>query len=155
MQTDLAQKVGGHVMQELLLVVHSLVRHVLDEEFPGEARALDVGLGQLVQGQRGGASAPHKSEESKQHQHRTEHDAINTWQIICCDRMTDNLIIVPTPVLFAPVFIIVIIIVVIVTRAGPVSVRASTSAPFPRVASASVPVVPGVSPVFVIIVIMR
>ena len=60
MQTDFAQEVGGNVIQEpVLVVVASLVLHVLDVELLGEARALNVGLGQLVQGQRGGASAPH------------------------------------------------------------------------------------------------
>ena len=72
MQTDFAQKVGGNVIQKpVLVVVASLVLHMLDVELLGEARTLDVGLGQLIQGQRGGACTPHQSEESTQtHQHR-------------------------------------------------------------------------------------
>ena len=77
MQTDFAKEVGGHVIQEpVLVVIASLVLHVLHVKLLGEARTLDVGLGQLVQGQRGGACAPHESEESTQtHKQGTEHDA--------------------------------------------------------------------------------
>ena len=61
MQTDFAQEVGGYVIQKLL--IHSLVLDVSGVQLPGQPGALDVGLGQLVQGERGGARAPHLSEE--------------------------------------------------------------------------------------------
>ena len=65
MQTDFAQEVCGHVIQDPLISVKHLVLDVPGVQLPGQAGALDIGLGQLVQGQWGGARAPHLSEEAE------------------------------------------------------------------------------------------
>ena len=50
MQTDFAEDVGGHVIEELLIGVNSLVLYVPGVQLHGQPGALDVGLGQLIQG---------------------------------------------------------------------------------------------------------
>ena len=76
MQTDSAQDVGGHVIQELLIRVNSIVLDVPGVQLHGQPRALDVGLGQLVQGERGGEQAPEKAEHINIEQ--------NIYTLICC-----------------------------------------------------------------------